>query len=104
MSTFGTYHLAERPTEFQPVRKNNFRFILTGVDALLQAGIASGAESLDNFNPNTSDLIYGAQDVIDFSVLSFEAPHFSQTPIEVKRGNSTLLCGCSIIWSKDIDN
>jgi len=81
MSTFGTYHLADNPREFQPVRKNNFRFILTGVDNLLKVGE----------NPEEdSSYIRGAQDVIDFSVVSFDPPHFTQEPLEVSRGNSKI--------------
>lgn len=93
MSTFGTYHLADNPTEYQPVRKNNFRFILTGVDALLRAGITNaegGADNLDEYIGRSDDIIHGSQDVLDFSVVSFKAPHFKQEELNVKRGNSTV--------------
>lgn len=81
MSTYGTYHLADNPLEFQPVRKNNFRFILSDLDGIVKVGE----------DPNDENSrIRGSQDIIDFSVVSFEAPNFTQEPIEVKRGNSTV--------------
>ena len=39
---------------------------------------------------SADDYIYNAQEILDFSVVKFDAPHFSQQAIEVKRGNSTL--------------
>lgn len=79
MPTFGTYHLADNPLEFQPVRKNNFRFIVTGLDNLIKVGENPDEEA---------SYIRGSQDIIDFSVVSFKPPHFKQDEIEIKRGNS----------------
>ncbi len=62
----GTYHLTDNPASYEPVRTNNFRFLVHG---------------LDEYIPN-------AQEVIDFSVISFDVPHFSQGTINVDRGNS----------------
>ena len=76
---FGTYHLADNPAQYQPVRTNNFRFIAQGLDRLLRVG---GNEN------DSDDYITNGTEIIDFSVVSFEVPHFSQTPIEISRGNS----------------
>lgn len=81
MAEFGVWHLADNPKAYQPVRQNNYRFIVQGLDRLLRV---AGDEN------NADDYIYNAQEVIDFSVISFTAPHFSQESITVKRGNSTL--------------
>lgn len=83
MAEFGTYHLADNPTVYQPVRQNNFRFIVSGgaFDRLLRVG-----ENPDDDN----SYITNAQEIIDFSVVSFDAPHFSQDEIAIKRGNSTV--------------
>lgn len=54
---------------------------MNGLDKLLRVG--GDANSAD-------DYIYNAQEILDFSVVKFDAPHFSQQTIEVKRGNSTL--------------
>ena len=83
MAEFGTYHLADNPTVYQPVRQNNFRFIVSGgaFDRLLRVG-----ENPDDEN----SYITNAQEIIDFSVVSFEAPHFKQEEIAIKRGNSTV--------------
>ena len=81
MSEFGTYHLADNPTQYQPVRTNNFRFIVFGLDNLLKVGEIEGL---------AKSYINNAQEVIDFSVVSFDVPHFKQGNIPVKRGNSTV--------------
>ena len=76
---FGTYHIADNPQSYQPMRTNNFRFLVYGLDRLLVVG---GDEEDDN------DYIKNAQEVIDFSVVSFDAPNFTQQPITISRGNS----------------
>lgn len=78
---FGTYHIADNPKQYQPLRTNNFRFLVYGLDNLLRA--AGDAE-------DANDYINNAQEVIDFSVVSFETPKFSQSPLDINRGNSTL--------------
>ena len=37
-TTAGTYHLANNPQAYQPVRTNNFRFLVQGLDNLLRVG------------------------------------------------------------------
>lgn len=88
---FGTYHIADNPQAFQPVRQNNFRFLVYGLDRLLVVG---GNEEDDN------DYIKNAQEVLDFSVVSFEAPSFSQQPINVRRGNSQVNYAGVPNWSQ----
>ena len=76
---FGTYHIADNPQAYQPMRTNNFRFLVYGLDRLLVVG---GDENDDQ------DYIKNAQEVIDFSVVSFDAPNFQQQTIPIRRGNS----------------
>lgn len=76
---FGTYHLADNPAQYQPVRTNNFRFIAQGLDRLLRVG---GNEN------DSNDYITNGTEIIDFSVVSFDVPHFNQQVIEISRGNS----------------
>ena len=77
-TNFGTYHLADNPKSYQPIRTNNFRFLVSGLDRLLRvAGDANDA----------NDYITNGQEVIDFSVVSFTVPDFQQQPIEINRGN-----------------
>ena len=80
-TNFGTFHLADNPKAYQPVRTNNFRFIVQGLDRLLRLGGDAN---------NEDDYINNAQEVIDFSVVSFDEPGFSQEPISINRGNSTI--------------
>lgn len=80
-TNFGTYHLADNPKSYQPIRTNNFRFLVSGLDNLLRvAGDANDA----------NDYITNGQEVIDFSVVSFTVPDFQQQSIEINRGNSTV--------------
>lgn len=78
-TTAGTYHLANNPQAYQPVRTNNFRFLVQGLDNLLRVG---GNED------NKNDYITNAQEVIEYSVISFDAPHFKQATLSISRGNS----------------
>ena len=75
---YGSFHIANNPANFQPLRQNNYRFIIQGLDNLVRVG------------NDESDIITNAQEVLDFSVIEFDAPHFKQETIEVKRGNSTV--------------
>ncbi len=88
---FGTYHIADNPQAFQPLRTNNFRFLVYGLDRLLVVG---GAEEDDN------DYIKNAQEVIDFSVVSFDAPNFTQNPVQIRRGNSLVNYAGVPNWSQ----
>ncbi len=80
MSDFGVYHISDNPTQYQILRSNNFRFIIQGLDSIVRVG---GDAS------NSDDIITNAQEVLDFSVIKFDAPHFEQDEIAIKRGNST---------------
>jgi len=74
---FGVYHLADTPDAYQPVRTNNFRFSVTGLNGILRVG-------------DDSEVFDKAEEVLDFSVVKFDAPHFKQDEIPVQRGNSTM--------------
>ena len=80
-TNFGTYHLADNPKSYQPIRTNNFRFLVSGLDNLLR--VAGDENNLD-------DYINNGQEVIDFSVVSFSVPDFQQNVIDINRGNSTV--------------
>lgn len=77
----GTIHLSDNPALFEVVRKNTFEFVVTDLDGIMRAGM-TGNES-NAYIPN-------AQEVLRLSVNKAFVPHFSQTPIEIKRGNSTI--------------
>lgn len=80
-TNYGVYHLADNPAQYQPVRTNNYRCICQGLEELVRVG---GDEN------NRNDYLENAQEVIDFSVVSFDAPNFTQSEIEIRRGNSTV--------------
>lgn len=80
-TNYGVYHLADNPAQYQPVRTNNYRCICQGLEELVRVG---GDEN------NRNDYLENAQEVIDFSVVSFDAPNFTQDEIQIRRGNSTV--------------
>lgn len=76
----GTYHLADNPTLYEPQRSNNFRF-LCNLNGIIRAGF-QGDES--------NATIANAQEILDFSVSQASVPHFSQSVITIKRGNTSM--------------
>ena len=80
-NTYGTYHLADNPALYDPMRNNSFEFVVTGLDKLLRVG-ADGSEE--------NAYITNAQEVLRLSVDSASIPMFTQEVIPVKRGNSTI--------------
>ena len=80
-NTYVTYHLADNPALYDPMRNNTFEFVITGLDKLLRVG-ADGSEE--------NAYITNAQEVLRLSVDSASIPMFTQEVIPVKRGNSTI--------------
>lgn len=78
---YGTYHLGDNPTLYDPQRSNTFEFVVTGIDNLLRAGYDGTEENA---------YITDAQETLRLSVDSASIPMFSQSTIEIKRGNSTI--------------
>lgn len=78
-SQIGTYHLGENPQLYSPQRANNYEFIVTDIDDILRPG-ATGDELNATFR--------NAQEVLRLSVSQAFVPHFTQSVVEVKRGNS----------------
>lgn len=79
----GTYHLANNPNMFEIQRSNNFEFIISDIDGIMRAGM-EGTEGKNVRN------ISNAQEIVRLSVTRASVPHFSQSPIEVRRGNSVI--------------
>lgn len=80
----GAWHLADNPQLYEPARSNNFEFVATGIGDLLKSGLDDAVEH------DASDYITNAQETIRVSVVSSSVPHYSVSPIEVKRGNDTI--------------
>jgi len=72
----GAYVLADNPKLYEIQRRNNFEFVVPDMDNILRAG--------------TSSKITNAKEVLRVSVVSAPIPHFSQNPIEIRRGNSVI--------------
>lgn len=94
-SQIGTYHLGENPQLYSPQRANNYEFVVTDIDGIVRPGAATG---------DTNAVFRNAQEVLRVSVSSAFVPHFSQNPIEIKRGNSTIkFAGVPTFDSGDIE-
>lgn len=74
---FGAYHLANAANDlYEPMRSNAFRFIVTDIDNLVRA--------------DSSQTIKNAQERLEFSVVSSSVPTFTQSVLEIRRGNSVM--------------
>lgn len=73
----GTYHLADNPHLYEIQRTNNFVFHTSGL-----------ADIITISNNEMAEL--GADNVIQLAVSRASVPHFSQSAIQVKRGNNTM--------------
>lgn len=77
----GTYHLADRPDLFEIQRNNNYEFIVTNINDLIRPGMIGNEQNA---------ILKDSQNMLRLSVTSAFIPHFTQEPVMVKRGNSTL--------------
>ena len=73
----GTYYLTDNPKYYEIQRSNNFVFYVSGLSKAFN--IANNKYAQDN-----------ADDVIKISVNRVTVPHFTQSAIQVKRGNNTM--------------
>jgi hypothetical protein len=80
-SPMGTYHMAANTNLYEIQRTNNFEFIVTDIDGIQRAGMIGG---------EANGSIANGQEIIRMAVASATVPFFSQSAIEVKRGNSTM--------------
>lgn len=77
----GVYRLADNPNLYEIQRSNNFEFVVTDIDNIIRAGMQES---------DSNSKIANAQEVLRLSVSEAAVPHFSQSPIEVKRGNNSM--------------
>lgn len=82
MAEFGAYHLSANPGLYEPVRTNNFILSVSGLDRLKRAGVVTPQDE--------DDYVSNGEEILRLSVASSSIPHFGQSTIEVKRGNSTI--------------
>lgn len=87
----GTYYLTDNPKYYEIQRSNNFVFYVSGLSKAFN--IANNKYAQDN-----------ADDVIKISVNKSTVPHFTQSAIQVKRGNNTMkFAGAPEFGSGSID-
>ncbi|MBO7697179.1 MAG: hypothetical protein J6Y28_04455 [Acholeplasmatales bacterium] len=73
------YHMADSPNLYEPQRSNNFEFVVSGLGTLT---LPDGSGRTINEQ--------NASDAIRLSVSSSSVPHFTQSVIEIQRGNNTV--------------
>lgn len=73
----GTFYMTQNPKYYEIQRNNNFAFYVSGLAGSLE--IVNNKYAAEN-----------ADDVLKLSVASSSVPHFTQSVIEVKRGNNTM--------------
>lgn len=84
--TKGAYHISNNAVEYNPQRKNNFTLIIQGLDNLPRVG--SVDSSLGDLGE--ADIIRDGQEQIVLALRTCDVPQFTQSPINVNRGNSTI--------------
>ena len=82
-NNFGAYHLANNPKVYEPARSNTFRFVVTDIDNIKRVGYSAEDNS-------AAAKIANAQEMLEFSVAKASIPHFTQTAIVIRRGNSVM--------------
>ena len=75
----GAWHLADNPNIYEPQRSNHFDVVVTGLENLQRAGTI-GTEG-NAFFPN-------AQESIRIAVAGGFVPHYTQSVININRGNT----------------
>lgn len=73
----GTYYLTDNPKYYEIQRTNNFEFYVSGLSGMFDIPTNQFAEA-------------NAEDVLRISVSKSSIPHFTQSAIQVKRGNNTM--------------
>lgn len=73
----GTYYLTDNPQYYEIQRTNTFKFYVKGLSGMLSI-------------PNNEYAQTNAEDVLTISVNKAKVPHFTTSPITVKRGNNTI--------------
>lgn len=75
------YHMTSDPGRYEVQRKNTFEFVIPNLGDLLRAG-ANGTEK--------NAYLKNVGEIIRLGVSASAVPHFSQEPIQIKRGNMTM--------------
>ena len=77
----GAYHLGANPKIYEIQRNNTFEFIVTDIDGIQKAGTVV---------TESNAYINNAQEMLRISLTSAPIPHYTQEPVLIKRGNSTI--------------
>lgn len=81
LEVHGAYALADNPELWEPQRANNFEFVVSDLDNLVRPGVSPDSDNAKFDN---------AQKLLRLSVQSATVPHFTQSAIEINRGNTSI--------------
>ena len=76
MTDINAYHLNANPSLYEVQKTNAFKFIVTGLDNLVSV--------------TTGEVIPDAADTLKWSVTGIDTPSITQSPLEVRRGNTVM--------------
>lgn len=94
----GTRHISSDLQNYESARSNFFSLVVLDLDNLVYPQYSVGTEATD-FVTGTSWGKKTGQQVIKLSVNTIYVPHFSMTPIEVRRGNSVVKFADNPSWT-----
>lgn len=100
-STLGTYHISTDLQNYETARSNFFQLIVEDLDELLYPEFSYTDNNLSNENyvtGKTKGKKRMGQDVLRLSINKAFVPHFSMSPIEVRRGNSVVKFADTPTW------
>lgn len=80
----GTYYLTDNPKYYEIQRSNNFLFYVSGLSKKIGHADGFDIKALNAYAYENAD------DIIKISVNKASVPHFTQSTIQVKRGNNTM--------------
>ncbi len=99
-SALGTYHISTDLQNYETARSNFFQLIVENLDDLLYPEYSYSDNNLTDASYVTgkSKKKLMGQDVLRLSINKAFVPHFSMTPIEVRRGNSVVKFADTPTW------
>ena len=89
--SLGAYHISNNTVEYNPQRKSNFTLIISGLPTALEQKYGKGnIPRVGSNEADTTNVISNWQNEIIIALKECDVPGFSQSKIEIKRGNSTI--------------
>lgn len=86
------YHIASRPSIYEPMRDNTFEFLVHDIDNILKAGVDESVAAAD------TDYVTNGQEELRYAVTRANIPNFTQDSFEVQRANMSVKFAGTMKW------